>query len=167
MLSLKFLRIGSLVISIAWLVGCSHGPNDGRPSGQQFQSEKGKVIAELEVVPSDTGLRAVVHVRNIGSAPARIVKWLLPTNGKMTTKLFDVLRDGSGVEYRGMMVKRSVSDAGYLEIGPNRSLTAQINLDPDYAVSAPGRYEVTYHAWNQEGPSVDEIKSNTVSVIRK
>src|SRR5579884_4066678 len=90
-----------------------------------------------------------VTVANHSQSPYRLLEWNLPKNGAMTGPLFEVTRDGSVVEYRGRVVKRAVTDSSYIQVASGKSLTVEIGLAQAYDVRPPGKYAITYKAFNQ------------------
>jgi hypothetical protein len=107
-----------------------------------------------------------VAVVNHGSNPFPLLRWNLPSDGRLTTNLFQVQRDGQVVEYKGLMVKRKVTAADFIELEPKREYRARISLAQGYDVNSKGRYSIQYRAWNQslQGKPVISLSSNVVTV---
>ncbi len=127
----------------------------------------GARVAILSATPDDI----VVHVTLVNHGPGifRLLRWNLPEDGRLTSDLFEVSRDGKQVRYRGKMVKRSVTSESYLTLLPGKECDFRISLAQEYDVAPTGQYKAPYHAWNQTAPDVSaykliEVRSNELEV---
>jgi hypothetical protein len=106
---------------------------------------------------------------NRGSSPFALLKWNLPADGRLDGSVFELSRDGKNVEYRGIEIKRAVTDACYIAMKPGREYTASIRLAQGYDVHPKGRYIIRYRTWNQvpDGTKVLSFESNVVEVDKE
>jgi len=95
-----------------------------------------------------------VTVVNNGKKPFALLNWNLPEGGGLSAPLFVISRDGQPVRYHGKMVKRRVTSESYLRLKPGKEYAAEIPLAQAYDVKQPGKYKISYHAWNQTEPGV-------------
>jgi hypothetical protein len=127
-----------------------------------------KMTLEVNVSARAKGNDIVVELKlvNRGLDSYPLLKWNFPQDGKLTTSLFEVHRNGQIVEYQGLMVKRRVTDADFLNIESGREYIATLGLAQGYEVSPSGRYTIQYTAWNEApgAKQVISIKSNVVTL---
>jgi hypothetical protein len=118
--------------------------------------------------PAGADIVVTVTMWNHSQSAYRLLEWNLPQDGKMTSPLFEVTRDGTVLEYRGPMVKRAVTAESYLSIPPGRSLSTEIALRNDYDVQGGGKYAITYQSFNQriDLSGIDTLKSNAVAIVK-
>lgn len=70
----------------------------------------------------------VFTLKNTTRAPVQVLKWQTPLGG-LEGQLFDVTRGGVPVPYIGPMVKcRPPGPKDYLQLAPNQTLSAKVNL---------------------------------------
>ncbi|HJV71968.1 hypothetical protein [Ideonella sp.] len=80
---------------------------------------------------------------NPGPVPLAMLRWDTPFEGAWLAPFVALSRDGRALPYRGAVVRRRAPDAtAYLRIEAGASVSAEIELEPAYSVSAPGRYRV-------------------------
>lgn len=80
---------------------------------------------------------------NPGPLPLAMLRWDTPFEGVWLAPFVDVSRDGRTVPYRGAVVRRRAPDpTAYLRIEAGASASTEIELEPAYNVSMPGRYRV-------------------------
>jgi len=88
----------------------------------------------------------VFTLTNAGEGIVQVLNWQTPFEG-IKAPMFNVLRDGAEVEYRGPMVKRGApGKENYLTLKPGERRQAKINLADAWDVDAPGKYTVQYAA---------------------
>ena len=152
----------SLVMAL-FTVGCSR-------QDETVPVDASALLPECTIAASEAGSDIVVKVTvaNHSQSQYRLLEWNLPKNGELTTALFEITWNGSAVEYRGRMVKREVTAASYTVLASAHSLRAEMSLLQAYAVSSPGRYSITYKAFNQRNDSsgIDTLISNTVTLVK-
>jgi hypothetical protein len=125
--------------------------------------------AQISASVKGDDIEVKVTLVNPGSSPFALLKWNLPGNGRLDGSLFAVTRDRKTIEYRGMEMKRAVSDADYIPLEPGRDYSTSIRLAQGYDVRPKGKYTIQYHAWNQvpDGSKVLSFESNAVEVNRQ
>ncbi len=83
---------------------------------------------------------------NAGEQVIQVLNWQTPFEG-IRAPLFTVMRDGTAVEYRGVMIKRGgASKQDYLVLKPGERRSVTIDLADGWDVAAPGSYTVEYSA---------------------
>jgi peptidyl-Lys metalloendopeptidase len=140
--------------------GCGGSAGDGQigeaPS-QEAQDEAATpapaVSSGLSVtlsLPSGDGSGHVVRfeLENRTAGPVHVFRDQTPLDG-LTSRLFEVARDGVPVRYLGVEVSRAAADPAsaperFVVLGPGERLVADVDLADDYDLSAPGPYEVRF-----------------------
>jgi hypothetical protein len=135
-------------------------------SGAAAKEESMTPEASISANAKSSDILVQLTIVNRGTNPFPLLKWNLPNDGRLTTSLFEIERDGRVVEYKGVMVKRAVTAADYMDLAPGRKYRASISLAQGYDVSPKGRYSIQYKAWNQSlaGSAVIPLTSNIVVV---
>jgi hypothetical protein len=141
------------------------------PIGDAQSAAKGKgdgVLPDTIILASvkSSDILVEVTIVNRGSSPFPLLRWNLPDDGRLTTNLFQVQRDGQVVEYKGLMVKRTVTPSDFVKLRPGREYRANMSLTQGYEVGPKGHYSIRYKASNQslEGNEVISLASNVVTV---
>lgn len=117
----------------------------------QSQLSRNATPLQVELAPvadADGQYRGqiAVTVRNTGERVARVPKWELPL-GELDASLFEVVRDGSSVDYVGRLVKRAAPRAeDYVTLQPGEARHAQIDLANAYDLSRSGTYTINLDA---------------------
>jgi hypothetical protein len=110
-----------------------------------------------------------VTIANHTSRPSQVLRWNLPKDGRMTTALFQVSRDGVPVEYRGIMIKRAVRPEDYVPLPAGKALTVTVPLLQGYDVRPSGSYTIKYGTHNPRlgTTSLDYFASDPVTTIKQ
>lgn len=88
----------------------------------------------------------VFTLTNAGGEALQVLNWQTPFEG-IKGPIFDVMRDGIAVDYRGRMLKRSSPrKEDYFVLNPGEKKQATIDLADGWDVDAPGKYTVEYVA---------------------
>ena len=81
---------------------------------------------------------------NAGTQPVQVLNWQTPFEG-IRAPMLTITRDGTAVDYRGMMVKRGAPTRdSYLGLQPGERRQATVDLSEGWDVAAPGTYSVEY-----------------------
>ena len=127
-------------------------------------------LPECTVAARASGNDIVVHVivANHTTRPYRLLYWNLPKSGKMTSVLFQITRNGTPVEYRGIMMKREDRPTDFISIPPGRSFGTDIPLLAGYDVRPSGKYVIAYAAYNPSADSMglDKLISEPITLIK-
>ena len=95
---------------------------------------------------------------NSGSQALQILNWQTPFEG-VRAPMFTVLRDGSEVEYRGIMIKRGAPRGeDYLSFAPGERRAVTLDLNEGWDLAPPGNYTVEY-----SGQLFDVITGNATA----
>jgi hypothetical protein len=140
----------TLIMLWTLCTGCFHGETGVDASGagtphNLMNAPKAIITASLEL----EDIRVEIALTNRSSTPFPLLKWNLPSNGELTSDLFEVERNGQSESYKGKLVKRRVTADDYIWLQPGKEYRTTINLQQGYDVRLPGRYEIAYRAWNQ------------------
>ena|SRR5579864_266104 len=128
----------------------------GGPSGIELLPAQTKFMASpkspnarisASVKPQD--ILVTVVLVNRGPEPFPLLRWNLPSDGKLTDAIFEVRRNGELERYSGEQVKRRVTAADYIFLRAGRKYTTTISLRQAYEVNASGTYEIRYKVFNQ------------------
>jgi len=103
---------------------------------------------------------------NHGDRLYPLLKWDLPEDGKLSSPLFDVFRDGRQLKYNGVVVKRRVTRDSYLYLHPVSQYESIIGLKQAYDVAPAGKYTIRYHAWNQVSGANLQITSPETTIVK-
>ena len=167
----RTLRVPIIIATVLVLSFSESGCRGETPIGDAQSAVKGKwdgVTPEVTISATvkSSDIQVKVTIVNRGSSPFSLLTWNLPDDGRLTTNLFQVQRDGQVVEYKGLMVKREVTAADFIELRPGREYRANIRLAQGYEISPKGHYSIQYKAWNQSlaGDVVIPLASNLVTV---
>jgi hypothetical protein len=154
-----------LLLMLVLPLGCSQREPDIQSLSTNTTTPQAQISAQAKGDDIDVRVTLV----NRGSSPFALLKWNLPENGRLDGALFDVSRDGMRIEYRGIEVKRSVSDADYVRLKHGHEYTTSIWLAQGYDVSQRGKYKIQYHAWNPipYGTKVLSFGSNVIEVDKQ
>ena len=159
-----FVLVGAAVLSVTTL-GCENSKTTSG-EGAPVSRVRANMMPEINISAKIKGNDIVVELKVVNHDVDSffLLKWNLPQDGNLTTKLFDVHRDDQTVEYRGPMVKRRVTQADFIDIKPGRESTAAVGLAQGYEVGPRGRYTIQYAAWNETlgSKQVISLKSNIV-----
>jgi hypothetical protein len=125
--------------------------------------------AQISAAVKGDDIEVKVTLVNCGSSPFALLKWNLPADGRLDAGMFEVSRDGKKVDYRGMEIKRAVSDADYVLLEPGRKYTTTIRLAQGYDIHPKGKYTIQYRTWNPvpDGSKVLSFESNVVEVDKQ
>jgi hypothetical protein len=154
----------SFSVLLFWATGCSRPGTTDNPS----YSAAGALppLVRVSVENKSRDLLVLVVMRNSGPSSFPLLKWNLPDDGNLTTNLFEVRRDGQRVEYRGLMVKRAVTNRDYMLLRPGQDYAARIGSAQGYDIGPKGHYTIQFRASNQslDGSSVVELTSKVSEV---
>ena len=117
-----------------------------------FSSDQNEVL-QITLSPVQENYKAAdklfieFTLRNNGNVPVQVLKWNTPLEGgtEFHADLFDIVFNGSKVQYIGRKIKRGpplLSD--YVTIPPGESASATVDISKGYAVDASGIYSVRY-----------------------
>ena len=100
-------------------------------------------VAAPATVTAGEPVKLRFTLSNPGPVPLAMLRWDTPFEGAWLAPFVALSRDGRALPYRGAVVRRRAPDAtAYLRIEAGASVSAEIELEPAYSVSAPGRYRV-------------------------
>src|SRR5262249_8446661 len=100
-------------------------------------------LALIKASSSDIKVR--VTVANPSQESIGIAEWGLPRWNNLTSSLFEVDRDGTNVEYRGIMMKRSMEPGDILPIEPGTEESVRVSLvSAGYDVRGHGKFLLEY-----------------------
>jgi hypothetical protein len=150
---------------ISLQVGCARQQVDIRSLSANTTTPQPQISAAINA----DDIEVKVSLVNLGGSSFALLKWNLPEDGRLDGSLFDVSRDGTKIEYRGMEIKRSVSSADYFALEPGREYSSSIRLAQGYDVHSKGKYKIQYSAWNPvpDGSKVLHLESNVVEVEKQ
>jgi len=144
--------------------------------GAAGAAPKGGVTVDLKVAQSEfrasEDVLVTVTLSNRTKQPARILKWLTPTDG-VDASLFTVTRNGQAVAYTGAQVKRpAATDSDYLVLQAGASVSHVVDLGDVYDFTGTGRYEISYNVSSYDlfdrkgtpGKGKEALASDTISV---
>lgn len=90
------------------------------------------------------------RLTNSTSETLWVLNWHTPLEG-LHNNILVVTRDGTELEYRGMMKKRAPPDASsYVKLAPSASIEAKVELSESYDFTVPGKYTLAF-----PGPLMD------------
>ena len=82
-------------------------------------------------------------IRNSSNTPYQVLAWETPLEDQVTNFL-TVERDGRVLRYDGRHVKRGDPvEQDYVVLGPNETITRQVDISRSYPIDAPGVYRAT------------------------
>lgn len=94
---------------------------------------------------ADQDVNISVTMVNQSSLPVKVLKWYTPI-GKVTEPLFEVVRDGKPVAYRGAHYKRMAPSAkDFIELKAGEAVTRNVELSAIYDFSVTGSYAIRYN----------------------
>lgn len=118
---------------------------------QVQRSTPGELVTNMTIQqPVKTGEPVLVtfNVHNTSSKTLKFCKWHTPFEGFMNS-IFDIKNSkGEEARYKGIMAKRVMpppADA-YIDVAPDKTVTATIDLLKAYDLSAPGKYTIEYQS---------------------
>jgi hypothetical protein len=125
--------------------------------------------AQISAAVNGNDIEVTVILVNRGITPFALLKWNLPEDGRLDGSLFDVTRDGTRIEYRGIEIKRSVSGTDYISLETGREYSSNILLAQGYDVQSKGKYKIQYRAWNPvpDGSKVLHFESNITELQKR
>jgi hypothetical protein len=134
----------------AFLIACP-GCTGNHSVSAQSEERQSMNSPEVNIAASVSGDEIFVTVVMIDHAaePFPLLRWNLPSDGRMTGGLFEVDRNGEPQPYVGEMVKRRVTADDYILLCPGKEYKTTVGLKQGYDVKANGEYRIRYRAWNQ------------------
>ena len=94
---------------------------------------------------SEDDIKARITVTNPTAAPIGIPERYLPEWGRVSTKLFNVDRDGSELRFGGRFVDKVVKPTDLVQIEPGTEARVKVSLTrAGYDVRGHGRFAITY-----------------------
>ena len=123
--------------------------------------------ASITASVSGDDILVTVVLINQAAEPFPLLRWNLPADGRMTSSLFEVDRNGEQQEYVGEMVKRRVTRDDYLFLQPGKEYKTTVGLKQGYDVKANGEYKIRYRAWNQLPSGGLATISSAVMIVKK
>ncbi|MET0405782.1 MAG: protease, partial [Cystobacter sp.] len=117
------------------------------PEQQETPSMTQNLECKMSVTPSARVNQPVelrFELTNRTSAPLYVLKWHSPLEG-IRGRDFEVTREGTEVDYLGVMVKRASPQADqYVTIAPGASVEGRVDLTQGYSMTQPGRYRIAF-----------------------
>jgi hypothetical protein len=100
-------------------------------------------------------------VKNNSDSTLRFCKWHTPFEPLMSKYLEVKNEKGEEMDYKGAMAKRMMPppESSYISLKPQDSIAAHADLLKAYAITAPGKYTVTYVGENMSGLHVRDSVS--------
>ena len=155
---------GAMIALLCLLTGCKYHESTVAVTASA-------VMPQCTIAAHSSGddILVEVTIANHTSRPSQVLRWNLPSDGRMTTALFQVTRNGVPVEYRGIMVKRAVRPEDYILLPAGKALTATVPLLQAYDVRPNGSYTIKYSTYNPRlGTStLDNYASDPVAIIKR
>ena len=137
-----------------------------RISTSRIGVTKGAPYCQLSLASaSASDIKVRVTVANPSDEPIGIPEWGLPTWSQVTTRLFEVDRDGFKIEYRGIMVKRDMQRGDMLQNGAGTKASVKISLaSAGYDVKGHGKFTVRHRFVVFVGGRGVPCDSNSITV---
>jgi hypothetical protein len=126
-------------------------------------------VVRISAVNEKDDIIVKVEIANRGSTPYQLLEWNLSTEGLPMKTVFRVYRGNQEVFYKGILIKRRISESDFITVNAGYTCTTEIGLGQVYDIRPKGRYRIHYETVNErlEGERVDRLKSNVIVVKRK
>jgi len=152
-------------IIAALLLILSGGCGATAPVDTECPKSNSPIDCHLEVTAVKNSTVAILKFSNRSKTPYPYLRWNLIMDGEVTFDAFDMKRNGTSVEYKGVRVKRRPTTKDDFEIlEPMKEIKTQIILNHSYDLR-DGKYALLYCALfpHLDDPSkLDVIRSNQV-----
>ena len=97
-------------------------------------------------LPRSAPAELTFTLTNASASTVQVLKWQTPFEG-MRSAMFEIRRDGTEVDYRGPMLKRSAPQKDdYFTLKSGERRTTKIALADGWDIETPGNYTVEYTA---------------------
>ena len=134
----------AVILFIGILVLSALGANSSARAAAPDTNLSVTVTAALPGFAASDAVLVDVTITNLGSRPARILKWFTPAED-VEEPLFAVSLNGSPVSYLGPIYKRpAATGSDYVSLKAGESLTRTVDLSAYYDFSASGDYSLQY-----------------------
>lgn len=143
------------IIIVSVLLSMFFGCSSYQQSAWPVAPDKATPACSITARQSDGDILVRITIANGTRSDLPLLKWNLPLDGRLTTDLFAVTRNGTKIPYKGPMVKRRVTAESYITIASGKAFSKEVSLQQGYDVSAPGEYEIQYRAHNQQLPNAE------------